>query len=526
MKHTDIGKFPAAIALIGAGLIAASCSVRSAATADLSPARSFVLERATGDVAFSADLQWLAVGQTDGKVAVWDLAKGSNIGSWPGDGSIAFVSRTNVLLAEGTNLTVRELLTGQVLRRLESPTNTVNSLTISASGNIAAATLSYHSQLVFWNLADGKIIKELPTTSYPWELSDMRFGTMPLMLPISMSAGLCRAVSPDGSRFAVGQSSAQVDVWTLAGSNFIHYLGTVSGPGVYGMSTSGRAEVLAFLDNQRLAVGYNREQLSVLTLSTNDAGIMQTLPRMSFTAKTPDGKSVTGELIAREQYIAMTQLQRLGLTPITVKLASDSIKNYYYYQITNSIARRAGGRLMATNIADATAQFEKRGLRGGRILEAPDDILTVQSQEALEQSQDRSLLQKRQTLIGKPGLEIRSLAVSGDGRRLAVAGMRMAWRQGVFAPAGDGVYDVPVNAELQVWDAVEMRLLATIKGRPDEKFAQVALDETGGRVAAVTFGGTYYSKMSFAEQQGSEQAPASTRHAYLWELPSDKTGSK
>lgn len=515
-------------------LIACGCggfTTRSAA-ADLSPTRSLVLERATGDVAFSADLKWLAAGQADGNVAVWNLANGGQTASWPGNGSIAFVSRTNELLVvEGTNLTVRELLTGQVLRRLESPTNTVNSLTISASGNVAATTVGARRQLVFWNLDDGKIIQGLPTHHYPWEWEfAMRSTKIPDILPISMSAGLCRAVSPDGSRFAVGQSSAQVDVWTLAVNNYIHYLGTVSEPGM-GMSTSERAEALAFLDNQRLAVVYNREQLAVLTLGTNDVRIMQTLPRMAFTAKTPDGNIVTGEVVASQKYQATTQIQRLGLTPVTVELASDGMNNYVY-RVTNTIGSPVvGPPVKATNSAAAAAQFKKFGLEHGQVVAVPDDFITVQSrerasQDKLNQHPDWSLLQKSQTLIGKPGLEIRSLAVSGDGRRLAVAGMRMAWRQGVFAPPGDGLYDVPVNAELQIWDAVEMKLLATIKGRPDEKFAQVALDETGGRVAAVTFGVTYYAKMSFGEQQESERAPASARRVYFWELPSDKTESK
>lgn len=520
----------AAIALIGAGLMAASLSVQSARSADLPPAQSFVLERTAGDVVFSADLQWLAVNQTDSSVAAWDVTKGIRAGSWSGNGSLAFLSHSNELLvAEGTNLTVRELLTGPVLRRMEPPTNGINSLTIAASGKVAAATVGSQRQLIFWNLEAGKIIRQLPTGRYPWE-SSMRGGPMPRMLPISMSAGLCQAFSPGGTRFAVGQTSAQVDVWNLTGSNYSRYLGTVSGPGQYGMSTSGRADALIFLDNQRLAVVYNREQLAVLTLNTNDAEVLQGLPRMSFTAKTPDGEQVSGEVVAQQKSQASMQIQRLGLTPVTLEILTEGKRNYSY-QFTNTIGWPVVGQLTATNRADAAAQFEKRGLRHGRIIEAPDDIVAVQSreralQEILKQHPDWSLLQKQQTLIGNPGFEIRSLAVSGDGRRLAVAGMRMAWRKGVFAPAGDGVYDAPLHAELKVWDAVEMKLLVTIQGRSDEKFARVALNETGGRVAAVTTGVTYNSRMSRTEQQGQELAPASPRRVYVWELPSDKPEPK
>ncbi len=486
--------------------------------------RSFVFEQSSEGAAFSADLHWLAANQPDGNVAVWDVSKGVRSAAWSGNGSIAFLPRSNeLLLAQGTHLTARELLTGEVLRRLESPVEMVNSLSVSASGNVVAATVGGRRQLVFWNMADGKLIPQLPTTRYPWEMvmrsADTSSGQP--RLPISMSAGFCQAFSPDGTRSAAGFERAQVDIWNMAGNHYNHYLGTVSGLG-------GRAEAMTFLDNRRVAVAYNREQLDVLTLNTNDSVILQCLPRISFTAMTVDAGIVTGEVVARQNYEARFQIEQMGLTPITVGSDSEALR-YFHYQVTN--ATNTTGWLVvatvqATNSTEAAAQFKERGFENGRVIEGQEDIATVESheralQENLKQHPEWSLLQKRQTLIEKSGLEIRSMAVSGDGRRLAVAGMRMAWRPGVFVPAGDGVFDSPVNAELQIWDAVEMKLQATIKGRPDEKFAQVALSQTGGRVAVVTTGATYDSKMTGAQQQGLELSPPPSRRVYVWELPAD-----
>ncbi|PYI86963.1 MAG: hypothetical protein DME26_07800 [Verrucomicrobia bacterium] len=117
-------------------------------------------------------------------------------------------------------------------------------------------------------------------------------------------------------------------------------------------------------------------------------------------------------------------------------------------------------------------------------------------------------------------LEIRSLVVSGDGNRLAVAGMRMGRRQGFAQPAGTFVFDVPMHGEVQVWDAVGMELVATLKGRPDEKFSRVALDDTGQRVATVTTGVEYHSSMTGAMQQSEELTVKRSLRVCVWNVPS------
>jgi hypothetical protein len=428
-----------AVSIIGAVFIAGGLSCRGADAADLPPRRSFVLDGVAGDSVFSTDLQWLAIGQQDGTVTVWNVAKGERAGNWSGGSNLAFLPRsTELLVASGTNITVRELLTGRIVRRLESPTNTIRSLTVSPAGNVAAGTIDtstnttrgtvYQSEFIFWNLAGGQINRQIPTTPYPWEgvFRSVRWrlgpgrGT-PRMLPISMKVGFCQAFSPEDGRFAAGQSRMPcVDLWNLAGSNYSHYLGTLlASPDGF---TGGYVEKLAFLDRQRLAVVYGRQQLSVLTLNPTDADLLHGLPRVSFKAKKPTGELVTVEVVADAVDRADTQIRQLGLTPIAVESISDGPKTFHY-SATNAAGRPASGYLQATNKAAATVQIENLGLKPTFVVEA--DWMGAQPGRTLnEQAQDatQSPIRSRQVLIGGPDLEIRSLAVSGDDRRLAVAG--------------------------------------------------------------------------------------------------------
>ncbi len=120
---------------------------------------------------------------------------------------------------------------------------------------------------------------------------------------------------------------------------------------------------------------------------------------------------------------------------------------------------------------------------------------------------------------GPTALQIRDLALSGDGRRLAVAGMRMKSRPGVMAPAGDVVYDVPLHGEVQVWDVATAKVLTTLQGRPTEKFVKVAVDHTGSRVAAVHNGVSIKPNWTSAMQQSLSRTPTEPLRVTVWELP-------
>ena len=130
----------------------------------------------------------------------------------------------------------------------------------------------------------------------------------------------------------------------------------------------------------------------------------------------------------------------------------------------------------------------------------------------------------RQSGTAKEGSDIRGLAVSGDGRRLVSAGMRMGTQPGPFS--GGTVCDVPMHGEVQVWDSASLKLVATLKGLATEKFSTVALDNTGQRVAAVTTGVAYNPRMGRAMQYSAEYAPQGPRRVYLWDLSSPTSTKK
>lgn len=114
---------------------------------------------------------------------------------------------------------------------------------------------------------------------------------------------------------------------------------------------------------------------------------------------------------------------------------------------------------------------------------------------------------------------IRDLALSGDGRRLAVAGMRMKSRRGVMAPAGDMVYDVPLHGEVQLWDVASAKVLTTFRGRPTEMFVKVALNQTGDRIAAVHNGVSIRPNWTSAMQQAYSRNPTEPLRVTVWDLP-------
>ncbi len=119
----------------------------------------------------------------------------------------------------------------------------------------------------------------------------------------------------------------------------------------------------------------------------------------------------------------------------------------------------------------------------------------------------------------KERLEIRAFGVSADGKRLAVAGMRMAARKSFGDPGAGPVFDGPQHGEIRVWETVPLRLLVTIRGSADEKFSGVALDSAGKRVVAVTSGVRYTANMNNVMQQAAELSPPGPYRVAAWDVP-------
>jgi hypothetical protein len=66
-----------------------------------------------------------------------------------------------------------------------------------------------------------------------------------------------------------------------------------------------------------------------------------------------------------------------------------------------------------------------------------------------------------------------------------------------------------------------MKLLVTLKGEGGI-FRQVALDEAGGRVAAVTTDAICNPNMNIRGQIAAEMKAGPSRQVYVWELPTEK----
>ena len=141
----------------------------------------------------------------------------------------------------------------------------------------------------------------------------------------------------------------------MAGIDYNHHLDTLLvednySVGMRGAGSLGPVDAIAFLDNQRLAVfcGLSvsgRSQLSVLTLDTNDAEILQALPRMLFKAKNPAGELVTGEVLADDARYALVTLRQHGLVPIAVESKSAGEKTFVVFdqcRRPTAVRQRAG----------------------------------------------------------------------------------------------------------------------------------------------------------------------------------------
>ncbi len=119
----------------------------------------------------------------------------------------------------------------------------------------------------------------------------------------------------------------------------------------------------------------------------------------------------------------------------------------------------------------------------------------------------------------KERLDIRALAASADGTRLAVAGMRMGSRPSFGDPGAGAVFDVPQHGEIQVWDVNPLRRRMAIKSAAEEKFGSVVLDVAGKRVGAVTTGVRYTAKMNNSQQQQAERNPPGPYRVVVWDVP-------
>lgn len=103
--------------------------------------------------------------------------------------------------AEEGAITVHELLTGQLLRRLEMPAGWSSHLAFSPDGRLLIAAGS--DALHVWEIGSGRRLLHLPAE-----------GRLPAQAPRAFAA--CLAVAPDGRSAATGHDDGTILLWDLA----------------------------------------------------------------------------------------------------------------------------------------------------------------------------------------------------------------------------------------------------------------------------------------------------------------------
>lgn len=154
---------------------------------------------AVSSVAFSLDGRFIASGDWDGLVKLWDARTFAEIYTFRSGSnrvdSVAFSPDSTRLAAAGQDAVVRlwDLSTGTEAAQLTGPTGTINAIAFSPTGAVLAAG-SDDTQVYVWNMPDGALLGTLAGhTSYVTSL----------------------AFAPDGSRLAAGGEDDTVRLWTI-----------------------------------------------------------------------------------------------------------------------------------------------------------------------------------------------------------------------------------------------------------------------------------------------------------------------
>lgn len=158
---------------------------------------------AVSGVAFSPDGHFIASGDWDGLVKLWDARTFAEIYTFRSGSnrvdSVAFSPDSSRLAAAGQDSIVRlwDLTSGVEVMQLSEPTATINQIAFSPTGAVLAAA-SDDTYVYVWNMPDGMLMGVLAGhTSYVTSL----------------------AFAPDGTRIAAGGEDDTVRLWEIPTGN-------------------------------------------------------------------------------------------------------------------------------------------------------------------------------------------------------------------------------------------------------------------------------------------------------------------
>ena len=192
-------------------------------------------------VTFSPDSKFLATGDSQASVSLWDTASGSEYFSFKGHtdkvSSVAFSSDGQILASGSNDRTVKlwDIKTGQCRKTLQGHTDKVSSVAFSSDGQILASSSSDRTIKV-WDTKTGQCQKTLQ--GHADSIRSVAFSSDSQILASSSSdrtiklwdikTGQCRktlhehigrvrsvAFTPDGQTLASGASDCTVKLWDI-----------------------------------------------------------------------------------------------------------------------------------------------------------------------------------------------------------------------------------------------------------------------------------------------------------------------
>ncbi|MEX2288149.1 MAG: WD40 repeat domain-containing protein [Planctomycetaceae bacterium] len=356
--------------------------------------RQFIGHCATVEkVAFSPDEQTIASGGQDGIIHLWDVASGKES---PEPTSHAYkvmglaYTRDGKLLFTGSwddSVRVWDAQTGRLVRKMEMPNVKVNAVAVSSDGKLLAvgATQGSNALRVF-NVASGEVVRSFPdqqnvgpnllafSSDAKWLVAgnvneasvrvwDMATGKELQSFQHDEPTLNCLAISSNDKFIASAGSSKQ------SGSHVIRVWSTATGTQINEMaSPKGGVDAIAFsADDTRLVSG-----------------------GMANNVRTVNGNRVVTP--APQQYENAVQLWDLETGLVLAAFPGDAYREGYGTRYVDDVAVSPDGRLIAT------------AERGGTVV-----LYQLEGAKRLA--------------TAKSGGAVRRIKFSGDGRRLASAGV-------------------------------------------------------------------------------------------------------